>query len=320
VEINAVEAIWKMMMSFDGYSFCKPHSASYAKVSFQAAYLKTHFPAEFMAAVISNNGGYYSTFAYVSETKRLGITILPPDVNRSDKAWRGEGSRILVGLQAVHGLSEKCMDRIIRGRAERPFTTATDFCNRARPAEDEARALIHAGALDGLQGAGNRAALLWELAAFHRVQTSLKAASLFDIHLPEPPPLPAPDQHELLRLEHEVLGFLCGHHPLRLFKKSGQGLTTAKVLPNCAGRRVRFLGWLLTGKLVSTKTGEAMEFLTFEDETGMVETTFFPGVYRRYAHLLTSGRPYLLTGLVEEDYGAVTLTVDSVKVLNVTGI
>ena len=70
-------------MSFDGYSFCKPHSASYARVSFQAAYLKAHFPAEFMAAVISNQGGYYSTFAYLSEARRLGLQIQPPDVNRS---------------------------------------------------------------------------------------------------------------------------------------------------------------------------------------------------------------------------------------------
>jgi error-prone DNA polymerase len=315
VDPAAIEAIWKMMMSFDGYSFCKPHSASYAKVSFQAAYLKTHFPAEFMAAVISNRGGYYSTFAYVSETKRLGVKILPPDVNRSEKAWHGESRQVLVGLQAVQGLSEDCMGRIVRCRAERSFTSATDFFHRARPAEDEARALIHAGALDSLQETGNRAVLLWELAGFHRAQASLKAASLFDIVLPGPPPLPAPDQLERLRREYEVLGFLCGSHPLCLFEKNGKGLTVARSLPDCTGRRVRFIGWLLTGKLVSTKTGEAMEFLTFEDETGMVEATFFPGVYRRYAHLLASGRPYLLIGLVEEDFGAVTLTVDRVETL-----
>ncbi len=70
-------------MSFDGYSFCKPHSASYARVSYQAAYLKVHHPAEFMAAVISNQGGFYSPFAYVSEARRMGLTIAPPDVNRS---------------------------------------------------------------------------------------------------------------------------------------------------------------------------------------------------------------------------------------------
>ena len=70
-----IETVWTMMMSFSGYSFCKPHSASYARVSFQVAYLKVHFPAEFMAAVISNQGGFYSTFAYVSEARRLGLRI-----------------------------------------------------------------------------------------------------------------------------------------------------------------------------------------------------------------------------------------------------
>ncbi len=84
-----IDRVWRMMLSFDGYSFCKPHSASYARVSFQAAYLKRHHPAEFMAAVISNQGGYYSTFAYVSEAKRLGLAILPPDVNASDCRWQG---------------------------------------------------------------------------------------------------------------------------------------------------------------------------------------------------------------------------------------
>jgi error-prone DNA polymerase len=82
------------------------------------------------------------------------------------------------------------------------------------------------------------------------------------------------------------------------------------------GGIVRFSGWLLTRKLVSTKTGEPMEFLTFEDETGIIETTFFPKTYKRYAHLLRSNRPYVLQGLVEEDFGAVTLTV---KMLHLIG-
>jgi len=81
VDPDEVERMWAMMMSFDGYSFCKPHSASYARVSFQAAYLKRHYPAQFMAAVISNQGGYYSTFAYVSEAKRLGLRVVAPDVS-----------------------------------------------------------------------------------------------------------------------------------------------------------------------------------------------------------------------------------------------
>ena len=81
------------------------------------------------------------------------------------------------------------------------------------------------------------------------------------------------------------------------------------------GRRVSFAGWLLTGKLVSTRTGEVMEFLTFEDECGVVEATFFPRVYKRYAHMLCSGKPYLLFGLVEEDFGVTTFTVETVNLL-----
>ncbi|HEX5679547.1 MAG TPA: OB-fold nucleic acid binding domain-containing protein, partial [Desulfobacterales bacterium] len=82
-------------------------------------------------------------------------------------------------------------------------------------------------------------------------------------------------------------------------------------LPRRVGRRVRFAGWLITGKVVETKKGEPMEFLTFEDETGLVETTFFAEAYRRFCHLRDRERPYLLSGKVEEDWGAVTLTVDS---------
>ncbi len=84
-------------------------------------------------------------------------------------------------------------------------------------------------------------------------------------------------------------------------------------LPRFIGRRVRLAGWLITGKVVSTKTGDPMEFLTFEDETGIVETTFFPQTYRRFCHIIDRQRPYLLTGKVEADWGAITLTVDKVE-------
>ena len=105
VTAKQIDAVWNMMMSFDGYSFCKPHSASYARVSFQAAFLKTHYPAEFMAAVISNQGGFYSTFAYVSEARRMGIKVLPPDVNKSDIRWKGKKTSMRVGLLSIKHLS-----------------------------------------------------------------------------------------------------------------------------------------------------------------------------------------------------------------------
>ena len=124
---DKIEAVWAMIMSFGGYSFCKPHSASYARVSFQAAYLKVHHPAEFMAAVISNQGGFYSTFAYVSEARRMGLEILPPDVHRSDIPWTGRGSTLRVGLLSVRGLAAGTRSRIISQRRRLPLQRHVGF-------------------------------------------------------------------------------------------------------------------------------------------------------------------------------------------------
>ncbi len=313
---EAVAEMWRMIESFDGYSFCKPHSASYARVSFQAAYLKRHYPAEFMAAVIANQGGYYSTFAYVSEAKRLGLVILPPSVQDSQVQWTGRGRQVRVGLQSVHGLSDEFISRLLAERDKAHFTDVGDFFQRTRPAENEAEALIHAGALDSFVPEGNRTILLWQWASFQRVIHDRRCLSLFAVRLPTPPPLPPPDRLNRARQEFAVLGFLCEGHPLSFLRRPAEGMVKVATLSGQVGRRVSLAAWLLTGKLVSTRTGEAMEFLTFEDETGQVETTFFPEIYKTYAHLLRSGRGYILTGLVEEDYGALTVTVDKMTAMH----
>lgn len=317
LSIKQIDDVWAMMMSFDGYSFCKPHSASYAMVSYQAAYLKSHFPAEFMAAVISNQGGFYSTFAYVSEAKRMGLTILPPDVNVSTIDWQGRQGTIRVGLQAVKGVSRGLMERIVDCRERKRYSCCDDFFQRVQPEENEARALIHAGALDCFDEQANRPVILYQLASFKRVMDGRRNLPLFSIKLPAPPRLAQQNNRQRLRNQYRALGFLCECHPIQLYKRKNSSVQVKGCqLHKYKNRRICFTGWLLTGKLVSTRTGEVMEFLTFEDETGLVETTFFPGVYRRYAHLLAAGKPYLLMGQVDEDYGAVTLTVDSVRLLN----
>jgi error-prone DNA polymerase len=320
VSASQIEAIWAMMMSFSGYSFCKPHSASYAQVSFQAAYLKSHFPAEFMAAVISNQGGFYSTFAYVSEARRLGVAILGPDICNSQIPWTGCRGHIRVGLMAVKGVSAETQQRLVTRRCQRPFTDPHDFFNRVQPHGDEARALIHCGALDNLAADHSRAQLLWQLALWQsRRPNKTHAPSLFDLPASPmaPPLLPPDDPQTLLRQEYKALGFLCRQHPMTLFEKAVRKAQAVKAtaLPGHLGRHVRFAGWLITGKVVHTKGGDPMEFLTFEDETGIVETTFFPEAYHRFCHLLNSSRPYLLAGVVEQNWGAVTLTVNHVESL-----
>ncbi len=314
IDKAAIDRIWAMMMSFDGYSFCKPHSASYARVSFQAAYLKTHAPAEFMAAVISNQGGYYSTFAYVSEAKRMGLQVDPPDVSCSSARWSGRGTRLRVGLQAIRSLSEATVLRLVATRQEAAFSGIDDFVARVRPDEDELRSLIDSGALDCLSTHSNRSMLHWQASC--RLQgRQTGTGRLFSRPQQPPPHLPPPDVREQLRAEYRALGFLCRQHPLCLASGVSSGAIKVEHLPRYVGRSVTLAGWLLTGKLVATKHGEAMEFLTFEDDTGVVETTFFPAVYRRYAHMLTGHRPYLLNGVVDADYGALTLTVDRLRPL-----
>ena len=167
---DQIITIWNMMMSFSGYSFCKPHSASYARVSFQAAYLKTHYPAEFMAAVISNQGGFYSTFAYVSEARRMGVKILPPGVNNSDILWKGSAGGIQVGLSSVKNVSSETCKRIVSERKEKPYNDMVDFLDRIQPASPEARSLVNAGAFDLLHPKEDRAALLWELGLLAKIQ------------------------------------------------------------------------------------------------------------------------------------------------------
>jgi error-prone DNA polymerase len=319
-----ITAIWDMMMSFDGYSFCKPHSASYARVSFQAAYLKVHHPAEFMAAVISNQGGFYSAFAYVSEARRLGLEVLPPDVNASQILWTGKDTTLRVGLLSIKDLATATQERIVACRAGRAYAGLGDFLERVRPDEGETRALIHCGALDPLRPGASRAKLLWELARWLRsrsADTSPDQASLFERHpaAGRIPPLPPDEPVARLRREFAVLGFLCDRHPMELYADAVHraGAVKAADVPHRVGRRVRFAGWLITGKVVETKKGEPMEFLTFEDETGLLETTFFPEAYRRFCHLLDRERPYLLSGKVEVDWGAVTLTVEKTSALTV---
>jgi len=310
-----IQKVWDMIKSFSGYSFCKPHSASYARVSFQAAYLKTHYPAEFMAAVISNQGGFYSTFAYVSEARRLHVKIVNPDVNQSNIRWRGHNRKLQVGFLSIKDLSTNTMQTIIAERNKTPFITLEDFFSRVHPREDEIRALIHSGSLDTLDSKNNRAALLWAFAAWQKKKKKADhEPTLFDVIQPPTiaPDLPLEKPIDRLRREFSVLGFLCTCHPIVLYENVIKLCHTIKAnrLPRYIGKNVTFAGWLITGKVVKTKKGDPMKFLTFEDETGIVETVFFPKPYALFCHMLSYGKPYLIHGKLDSNWGAITLTVD----------
>ena len=304
---STIDAVWTMIMSFSGYSFCKPHSASYAQVSFKSAYLRAHYPAEFIAAVVSNQGGYYSAFAYLSEGRRMGLTILPPDINASTWAYRGSGQTVLVGLMQIRSLQQ---DLIIRICAERQtngsYGSLSDFLNRVKPEMAQATLLIKAGCFDSIAGELTRPALLWRLFASQATKPTG--------YLPIPPEYARPQQ-----LSHELalFGFPLSCHPLDLFEDVLARIPhlPARDLAQHIGEVVTVSGWLVTEKIISTKKGEPMEFLTLEDQTSLYDATVFPQMYRRYCHLLATNQAYILTGLVEEQFSTVTLTVKELRLL-----
>ena len=155
-----------MIMSFVGYSFCKPHSASYAQVSFKSAYLRAHYPAEFMASVISNQGGFYSTSAYLSEAKRMGLTVLLPDINASEWAYTGTGHVIRVGFMQIKGLKKEFIHAIIEERTTNgPYASLQDFLDRVKAEPAQTRLLIKTGCFDSIAGEVTRPGLLWRLYA-----------------------------------------------------------------------------------------------------------------------------------------------------------
>ncbi|MBD3289473.1 DNA polymerase III subunit alpha, partial [candidate division KSB1 bacterium] len=163
VDDETIEKIWDMIMSFTGYSFCKPHSASYALVSFKSCYLRAHYPAEFMAAVISNQGGYYSAFAYISEARRMGLVILLPDINDSEWEYTGYSRRLQVGFMQLKGIRRETVNSILEERKKRPYRNFNEFLKRVNPDPNDVRILIKAGVFDQLEPEMTRPELMWQL-------------------------------------------------------------------------------------------------------------------------------------------------------------
>jgi DNA-directed DNA polymerase III PolC len=164
LERKTVDELWRQIESFSGYSFCKAHSASFALVSYQAAYLRAHHPAEFMAAVLSNYGGYYSSFAYISEAKRIGLRVLLPCVNESMWHYTGAGDWIRVGLGQLRHVHFESVLALLRERERHgPFRHLADILHRVPIPSADVEVLIRAGALDSIADGRNRPELLRQL-------------------------------------------------------------------------------------------------------------------------------------------------------------
>ncbi|MBD3419526.1 MAG: DNA polymerase III subunit alpha [Chitinivibrionales bacterium] len=303
VSDDAIQTIWNMMLSFAGYSFCKPHSASYCQVSFQSAWLKAHYPAAFMASVVSNFGGFYVTQAYISEAFRLGLTVKGPDVNRSCEKFVARDATIMVGLGHIKGLTKNALRKVLEQRDSGGlFVSLSDLLQRTRIDEADADRLVASGACDFLEPEFVRPQLFWIMRCFYQRKRR------------EPvPDLPPFEDIEIKRMQYRSLGFLTDAHPLSLVKRSlERTYVSVKGIKSYVNQTVTFVGWCITSKTVATKHGESMQFVTFEDEYDLVETVMFPGAYRKFAKYVTWLAAFYVTGKVTQDFGAYMVEVSNI--------
>jgi DNA-directed DNA polymerase III PolC len=330
---ETAEEIWNLIRNFAGYSYCKAHAVTYGAISYQAAYLKAHYPAEFLSAVMANQGGFYETREYLEEARRWGVRILPPDVNLSSLQHCSggtmlEGRRtpgfIRIGLAQVKGISQRALNSILRARAQRPFASLRDFYFRTQVNDSETERLILCGALGSL--ARTRPQLLWELRLLSKdIRKSFAGAMGDELFGPEPapphgtaPPLLEYPIEERIRLEQEILDLSVSDHPLRMFSTelAERDLARSDQLPANVGRSVTVAGWLVTMRRAVTRDRQYMKFLTLEDRFGTMEVILFPQAYRRFGHLIRSYGPYLVRGRVEQNHRAIGITADWLDRLN----
>lgn len=312
------ERVWEMMAAFAGYGFPKAHAASYAKVAWRSAWCKTHFPGEFMAAVLANWGGYYSQRVYLGEARRMGLGVRPPHVNHSGRnfvlvEWEAGQKTLFMGLDQVRELTRHTIERIIE---RRPFHSLEDFLGRADPRPQEAGNLARVGALAGF---GSIPAIL------RRLEGSWQAGqpSLFEWQpehdprvLREPSPLRSGRGSELggsegedwsleqkVAAQQELLGISLDAHPLELAatRIAAAGVVTTSEAAGRIGQRVTVAGIRQSGHRSRTAKGETMMFLTLEDLSGMLDVVLFPDAYHRARGFIHTAMPLLVTGVVERD-------------------
>lgn len=321
ISTYVTKELWRQIESFAGYSFCKAHSASFALLSYQVAYLKSHYPAEFIASVISNGGGFYSAAVYVWEGKRMGLHFKLPSINKSEYHYTGSGKEIQIGLMSIKGLSKEFCERIIDERKENgDYKSLADFLVRVRPGPEEATSLIKCGAMDSFEYTRPTLLRLLNVYLYSRKILDEFTSDLFvgesfklekEVITNEDYPVA-----EKCRIEYETFGYMLTRHPLEFFSE----YTTQKDIIKAADmnrydkRKVKMIGWYMASKRITTKKGDAMKFLSLEDMTGTFEVVLFPGVYARVAEKTMSMGPYLVEGRVDVE-GVNNIVADKLEVL-----
>jgi len=333
VNPNLASKLFALIEKFGGYGFNKSHSTAYALIAYQTAYLKAHFPVQFMAALLTQDmGNQDKTIKNIAECREMGIQILPPDLNESQPDFAVVEGGIRFGLGAVKNVGLKAVEFMIEERKQGgPFKDLVDFCTRVDGSKVNRRVLeglIQCGAFDftGVErsrllasldevirrcGAGQNPNQLtiFSAAPGDRLPT-FDFSDLLD-HVEW-------DEQEKLRREKAALGFYITGHPLDRYKEEVSRFTTCSIqdLTLLDDKTVVHVAGVIEElKIKRTKRGDKMALLTLEDQSGSTEVVVFPDVFERFSGLLKSEEPLLVTGTAEVDEMAAKIITQEIQAL-----
>jgi len=334
VDPAKAENLFNLIEKFGGYGFNKSHSAAYALIAYQTAYLKAHFPVEFMAALLTQDmGNQDKTIKNIAECREMGIRILPPDINESQADFSVIDGKIRFGLAAVKNVGLKAIEVVIEERGDSgPFTDLFDFCRRVESSKVSKRViecLIQCGAFDftgqfrsrlfaGLEDVLKRCGKHNDpnqLSIFAAIETQNGGPS----HLVELPEIDEWPEKERLAREKEALGFYITGHPLDRFQQVADRVAdcTVQALSTKEDKSlVKIAGVVGELKLKRTKKGDRMAVFQLEDLTGSMEVVLFPEAFARCSALLKGDDPILVCGPVEIGESSTKIIAQEIEALS----
>ena len=329
------EAVSKKLFDFvepfARYGFNRAHSACYGLIAYQTAYLKAHYPAEFMSAVLNADQKHIDRISFIiEECKNMGITVLPPSINESMKGFTVVSpTEIRFGLAAIKNVGSNAVEAIITERKARgEYTDISNLMERVATKDFNKKSmdsLTKSGALDML---GERSTLLANMDALlsynrdHQKIASSGQESLFanepsliknSLTLAEAPPVP---QKDMLTWEKELLGLYVSGHPMEAYKEQLRSYVPISSVVEAGEARsgsVIVAGVVQAAKKIITRTGKPMAFVTLEDMSGKIELLVFPNLYEERGELIEEGRILVVSGKINERDGTPKLLCDTIK-------
>jgi DNA polymerase III subunit alpha len=321
IDLAKAKHIFDLMEKFAGYGFNKSHSAAYALIAYQTAYLKAHFPVEFMAALLNSFlSNSDQVVKLINECRKKSIPILPPDVNASDLDFAVVQGGIRFGLAAVKNVGESAVEGILRNRdSEGPFRSIFDFCQRVDTQRVNRRVLeqlVKCGAFDSIHPSRARvlAALDSALEAAQVMQRDRQSGQMNIFALlnvqkkatvePDLPEVSPWDARTTIQFEKETLGFYISGHPLDFHAEQVGAICSAdsqSVREKKDGTEATLCGMLSIVKELTTRKGDRMAFLSLEDREGIIEVISFSETFLQAQPLIAKDEPSVVIGKVQHD-------------------